>query len=101
MIIMHHALYPAAASNTAHTRAASVWGWPLRACCSRDRNTAASEAALLHVAACLQGQEATAAVLTQSRQYFSLSVDFSEDVSGGAKVRATARGTATAAADEQ
>jgi hypothetical protein len=40
-------------------------------------------------------------VLTQSRQYFSLSVDFSEDVSGGAKVRATARGTATAAADEQ
>lgn len=32
-----------------------------------------------------QGQEATAAVLTQSRQYFSLSVDFSEDVSGGAK----------------
>lgn len=34
----------------------------------------------------MQGQEATAAALTQSRQYFSLSVDFSEDVGGGAKV---------------
>lgn len=33
-----------------------------------------------------QGQEATAAaLLTQSRQYFSLSVDFSEDVGGAAK----------------
>lgn len=34
----------------------------------------------------LQGQEATAALLTQSRQYFSLTADFSEDVGGAAKV---------------
>jgi hypothetical protein len=36
----------------------------------------------------LQGQEATAALLTQSRQYFSLTADFSEDVGGAAKVGA-------------
>jgi hypothetical protein len=34
----------------------------------------------------LQGQEAAAALLTQSRQYFSLTADFSEDVGGAAKV---------------
>lgn len=42
-----------------------------------------------HSCVCLlQGQEATAAaVLTQTRQYFALSADFSEDVGGAAKVR--------------
>lgn len=35
----------------------------------------------------MQGQqEAAAALLTQSRQYFSLSVDFTEDVGSTAKV---------------
>lgn len=80
-MIMHGALCPAA-SNAALQR-----GWQLRVC-SSVLNPAGSEAALLDIASApwMQGQEATAAAATQSRQYFSLSVDFSEDVGGGAKV---------------
>lgn len=73
------------------------------ACGVRSASSALSAPYVLFVmSVCrvFQGQEATAALLTQSRQYFSLTADFSEDVGGAAKV-STARTPVCAAGSWQ